>query len=322
MFKFSLHPGKTNIDFLRYRIAALVFTALLTVATIGLVVDKGLNFGIDFTGGVLVEVETSGPADLGAMREALGDGSFGDVSLQNFGADNAVLIRLGQDAGEGDAQGRMVEALRQTLSEKVDPNIQIQRAEFVGPKVGQELIEGAVIAFVVAIAAMMIYVWFRFEWQFGVGAVAALFHDVVMTIGMYAVTGYEFNLTSVAAVLTIIGYSLNDTVVIFDRVRENLRKYRDMTILELLNRALNDTLSRTIMTGFTTLIALFALYFVAGSALAGFTFAMIAGVFIGTYSTIFIAVPILVYLNLQKRQRGRVGTDGSGDGEAEAEVKA
>ncbi|MGV0760161.1 protein translocase subunit SecF [Tistrella mobilis] len=322
MFKFSLHPGKTNIDFLRYRIAALVFTALLTVATIGLVVGKGLNFGIDFTGGVLVEVETSGPADLGAMREALGDGSFGDVSLQNFGADNAVLIRLGQDAGEGDAQGRMVEALRQTLSEKVDPNIQIQRAEFVGPKVGQELIEGAVIAFVVAIAAMMIYVWFRFEWQFGVGAVAALFHDVVMTIGMYAVTGYEFNLTSVAAVLTIIGYSLNDTVVIFDRVRENLRKYRDMTILELLNRALNDTLSRTIMTGFTTLIALFALYFVAGSALAGFTFAMIAGVFIGTYSTIFIAVPILVYLNLQKRQRGRVGTDGSGDGEAEAEVKA
>lgn len=322
MFKFSLHPGKTNIDFLRYRIAALVFTALLTVATIGLVVGKGLNFGIDFTGGVLVEVETSGPADLGAMREALGDGSFGDVSLQNFGADNAVLIRLGQDAGEGDAQGRMVEALRQTLSEKVDPNIQIQRAEFVGPKVGQELIEGAVIAFVVAIAAMMIYVWFRFEWQFGVGAVAALFHDVVMTIGMYAVTGYEFNLTSVAAVLTIIGYSLNDTVVIFDRVRENLRKYRDMTILELLNRALNDTLSRTIMTGFTTLIALFALYFVAGSALAGFTFAMIAGVFIGTYSTIFIAVPILVYLNLQKRQRGRVGADGSGDGEAEAEVKA
>ncbi|MEN3164801.1 protein translocase subunit SecF [Tistrella mobilis] len=322
MFKFSLHPGKTNIDFLRYRIAALVFTALLTIATIGLVVGKGLNFGIDFTGGVLVEVETSGPADLGAMREALGDGSFGDVSLQNFGADNAVLIRLGQDAGEGDAQGRMVEALRQTLSEKVDPNIQIQRAEFVGPKVGQELIEGAVIAFVVAIAAMMIYVWFRFEWQFGVGAVAALFHDVIMTIGMYAVTGYEFNLTSVAAVLTIIGYSLNDTVVIFDRVRENLRKYRDMTILELLNRALNDTLSRTIMTGFTTLIALFALYFVAGSALAGFTFAMIAGVFIGTYSTIFIAVPILVYLNLQKRQRGRVGTDGSGDGEAEAEVKA
>jgi preprotein translocase subunit SecF len=169
---------------------------------------------------------------------------------------------------------------------------------------------------------MMIYVWFRFEWQFGVGAVAALFHDVIMTIGMYAVTGYEFNLTSVAAVLTIIGYSLNDTVVIFDRVRENLRKYRDMTILELLNRALNDTLSRTIMTGFTTLIALFALYFVAGSALAGFTFAMIAGVFIGTYSTIFIAVPILVYLNLQKRQRGRVGTDGNGDGEAEAEVKA
>ena len=322
MFKFSLHPGKTNIDFLRYRIAALVFTALLTVATIGLVVGKGLNFGIDFTGGVLVEVETSGPADLGAMREALGDGSFGDVSLQKFGADNAVLIRLGQDAGEGDAQGRMVEALRQTLSEKVDPNIQIQRAEFVGPKVGQELIEGAVIAFVVAIAAMMIYVWFRFEWQFGVGAVAALFHDVIMTIGMYAVTGYEFNLTSVAAVLTIIGYSLNDTVVIFDRVRENLRKYRDMTILELLNRALNDTLSRTIMTGFTTLIALFALYFVAGSALAGFTFAMIAGVFIGTYSTIFIAVPILVYLNLQKRQRGRVGTDGNGDGEAEAEVKA
>ena len=322
MFKFSLHPGKTNIDFLRYRIAALVFTALLTVATIGLVVGKGLNFGIDFTGGVLVEVEPSAPADLGAMREALGDGSFGDVSLQNFGADNAVLIRLGQDAGEGDAQGRMVEALRQTLSEKVDPNIQIQRAEFVGPKVGQELIEGAVIAFVVAIAAMMIYVWFRFEWQFGVGAVAALFHDVIMTIGMYAVTGYEFNLTSVAAVLTIIGYSLNDTVVIFDRVRENLRKYRDMTILELLNRALNDTLSRTIMTGFTTLIALFALYFVAGSALAGFTFAMIAGVFIGTYSTIFIAVPILVYLNLQKRQRGRVGTDGNGDGEAEAEVKA
>ena len=322
MFKFSLNPGKTNIDFLRYRIAALVFTALLTIATIGLVVGKGLNFGIDFTGGVLVEVETSGPADLGAMRDALGDGSFGDVSLQNFGADNAVLIRLGQDAGEGDAQGRMVEALRQTLSEKVDPNIQIQRAEFVGPKVGQELIEGAVIAFVVAIAAMMIYVWFRFEWQFGVGAVAALFHDVIMTIGTYAVTGYEFNLTSVAAVLTIIGYSLNDTVVIFDRVRENLRKYRDMTILELLNRALNDTLSRTIMTGLTTLIALFALYFVAGSALAGFTFAMIAGVFIGTYSTIFIAVPILVYLNLQKRQRGRVGADGNGDGEAEAEVKA
>ncbi|GGB53338.1 hypothetical protein GCM10011505_37980 [Tistrella bauzanensis] len=318
--KFSLNPGRTNIDFLRYRVVALVFTAVLTIGIIALVVFRGLNFGIDFTGGVLVEVETSGPADLSAMRAALGDGAFGDVSLQNFGSENAVLIRLSQDDTAGDAQGRLVEEVRRTLAERVDPQIQIQRAEFVGPKVGGELIEGAVIAFVVAIAAMMVYVWFRFEWQFGVGAVLALFHDVIMTIGMYAITGYEFNLTSVAAVLTIIGYSLNDTVVIFDRVRENLRKYRDMTVPELLNRAVNDTLARTIMTGLTTLIALFALFFVAGEALSGFTFAMIAGVFIGTYSTIFIAVPVLVYLNLQRRQRGRVGGEDDADAAGAADA--
>lgn len=308
----SLVPVNTKINFLRFRKIAAVFSLLLCVASAGMFAAKGLNFGIDFRGGILIEIRTEGPADISKLRANLSGLGLGEVQLQEFGQPSDVLIRIERQEGGEKAQLVAVEKAKKALGNEVD----YRRTEFVGPKVGGELIEAGITAVVLALGAMMIYIWFRFEWQFGVGAVVALLHDVLLTIGVFALLGLEFNLSTVAAILTIAGYSINDTVVVYDRVRENLRKYKQMPLAELLNLSINGTLSRTLLTSVTTLLALSALYFFGGEVLGGFSFAMIWGVIVGTYSSIFIAVPLLVYMNL--RRTGLIVGDIDGDDAAAA----
>ena len=297
--QFRLVPDNTRIRFIRWRIPAMIISALLMLASIGGVFYPGLNFGIDFRGGILMEVRTPGPADLAAMRGNLNQLGLGEVALQEFGAETDVLIRIARQEGDEEAQQVAVAVVQSALNELVGEGISYRRTEFVGPKVSEELLQAGVMATVLAMVAVLIYIWFRFEWQYGVGAIVALVHDVVLTIGLFSLLGLEVNLTTVAAVLTIVGYSLNDTVVIFDRVRENLRRYRTMPIPELLDVSMNETLARTLMTSLTTLLALVSLYMFGGEVLKGFTLAMIWGVVVGTYSTIYVSTPALVYLNLR-----------------------
>ena len=308
----SLVPTNTKINFLKFRKIAAVLSLLLCVASAGIFSAKGLNFGIDFRGGILIEIRTQGPADISKLRGTLSGLGLGEVQLQEFGQASDVLIRIERQAGGEKAQLVAVELAKKALGNEVN----YRRTEFVGPKVGGELIEAGGTAGLLALGAMLVYIWFRFEWQFGVGAVVALLHDVLLTIGIFALLGLEFNLSTVAAILTIAGYSINDTVVVYDRVRENLRKYKQMPLTELLNVSINGTLSRTLLTSVTTLLALSALYFFGGEVLAGFSFAMIWGVIVGTYSSIFIAVPLLVYMKL--RRTGLIVGDTNGDDAAAA----
>ena len=304
-----LVPAGTNINFLSARRIALAFSVLLVLGSIGAFVVKGLNFGIDFRGGILIEVRSDGPAELGAMRATLGGLGLGEVSLQSFGQPNDVLIRVQRQDGAEAEQILAIEAVQTALGEAYE----YRRIEFVGPTVGRELIEAGTLAVLLAMAGILAYISFRFEWQFGICAVAALLHDVISTIGLFAVIQHEFNLATVAALLTIAGYSINDTVVVFDRVRENLRRYKRATTREILNRSLNETLSRTLMTSVTTLLALLALYFLGGAIIRDFAFALIWGVVIGTYSSIFVAVPLLLALNLRARGRSARGEDAAVD---------
>ncbi|MGP1396596.1 MAG: protein translocase subunit SecF [Inquilinaceae bacterium] len=290
-----LIPITPRIDFLGKRRLAFVCSVLLILASVALVGVKGLNFGIDFSGGILIEVRTEQPADIGALRQTLGGLGLGEVSLQEFGSPTDVLIRIQRQEGEEAEQIAAINAVQAALGEGVE----YRRTEFVGPTVGEELVRDGILAVVLAMGGIMVYVWFRFEWQFGICAVIALVHDIVSTIGLFALIQHEFNLATVAALLTIAGYSINDTVVVFDRVRENLRRYKSATMIEILNRSLNETLSRTILTGLTTLLALFALYLFGGAVIQDFAFAMIWGIVVGTYSSIFIAVPLLLNLKLR-----------------------
>ncbi len=295
MLKLRLVPTQTSFGFMRWRRAAVVLSALLALLSVVTAVAPGLNFGIDFRGGILIEIETQGPADIPALRRSLGGLALGEVQIQEFGAPNDVLIRVQQQEGGEEANQKAIATIKETLGDVVT---EYRRTESVGPTIGAELIRAAILAVSLALGAILIYIWFRFEWQFGVGAVMALTHDVITTIGLFAVTQLEFNLATVAAVLTIAGYSINDTVVIYDRVREELRRYKKMPIPELLNLAANRTLSRTFLTSVTTLIALLALSFLGGPIIRDFSLAMIWGVLIGTYSSIFVAVPALLLLKL------------------------
>jgi preprotein translocase subunit SecF len=290
-----VRPG-TTFDFINRRVLTLGISAALVVLSLGFFLVQGLNFGIDFRGGILIEVRLAEPPHMGEMRDRLTGLGLGEVALQEFGEPTDVLIRVQRQEGDEKEQIRAIEAVKGALGEAVD----YRRTEFVGPKVGSELIRAGTIAVVLALVAMMVYIWFRFEWQFGIGAVVALIHDVVATIGIFSVLQLEFNLSTVAAILTIAGYSINDTVVIYDRVRENLRKYKKMALPELLNLSNNETLARTLMTSLTTLLALLALYFFGGEVIRGFIFAMIWGVVIGTYSSLFVAVPLLLYMNIRR----------------------
>ena len=301
----NLIPADIDLAFIPKRRLFFVFSFILMIASIGMVFTKGLNFGIDFKGGILIEVRTPEAADIGKMRGQLNNIGLGEVSLQEFGEPTDVLIRIPRQDGGEKAQQEAVNTVKAALGEGVT----YRRTEVVGPQVSQELLRDGLMAVSLAILAILVYIWFRFEWQFGVGAVCALVHDVVTTIGIFALLGFEFNLSTVAAVLTIAGYSINDTVVVYDRVREKLRKYKKMDLPDLLNLAINRTLSRTVITSFTTLLALLALYFLGGEVIRDFSFAMIWGVIIGTYSSICLAVPLLIYFGLDDRARGGIAGD-------------
>ena len=304
--RLKLVPNETNIRFLKYRLVAAAFSAILMIGSIVAFGTIGLNKGIDFEGGLLLEYSTIEDADMAQFRSVLGSLNMGDVVVQTFGAPNDVLIRIERQPGneelgitDAEAQQIAIVLVRDTLETEIE-GVTFRRSGSVSPKVSGELVQSGVMAVTFAVLAVLLYIWFRFEWHFGVGAVVALVHDVVLTIGFFAVTGLEFNLSIIAAILTIVGYSLNDTVVVYDRVREKLRKFRSMPLEDLLNLSLNKTLQRTLMTSITTLIALFSLFVFGGEVIRGFTAAMIWGVFVGTYSSVFIAAPVLLYLDLPR----------------------
>jgi preprotein translocase SecF subunit len=300
MRTFRLVPDHTRIPFVRYQYWAYALSAALVLLTLILVPTKGLNLGIDFQGGILIEAGMPGPADLAAMRSALGSLGLGEVALQEFGDPAHVLIRVQRQAGGEQAQLAAVNAVKTALGERFGQDVSYRRVEFVGPKVSAELLWNGAQAMIFATLGILAYVWFRFEWQFAVGAVIALIHDAVTTIGLFALFGLEFNLTTIAAILTIIGYSINDTVVVYDRVRENLRRFKTMPLPELIDRSVNETLARTVMTSLTTALALLSLVVFGGPVIRGFTIAMLWGVLIGTYSTIYVAAPMILHLHLRR----------------------
>lgn len=297
--RLKLVPSDTSINFLKHRRIAFIFSIFLVASSIGLFVVKGLNLGIDFKGGILIEARnTTGPADVSGLRADLGQLGLGDISLQEFGTPTDVLVRVQRQEGDEEAQIAAIAAISSTLGDSYD----IRRTEFVGPTVGAELAEKGMLAVACALLAIMVYIWFRFEWQFSIAAILALAHDVLSTVGLFALTSFEFNLATVAAILTIAGYSINDTVVVFDRVRENLRRYKSYEIKDIINKSLNETLSRTVMTSFTTLLALLAITIFGGAVLRDFALAMIWGVLIGTYSSIFVAVGFLSRFDIRHQE--------------------
>lgn len=291
-----LIPDDTNFGFMKFRAIAFPFSGILSAISILLFFFVGLNYGIDFRGGTLMEVQSRfGPANIAEVRGILGRLSLGDVQVQEFGSPTDLLIRIEQQRGGEQAQQEAQARVRSALGDRFE----FRRVEVVGPQVSGELVQAGIIAVVLSILAILIYLWFRFEWQFAVGAIVATLHDVVLTIGLFAVFQMEFSLASIAAVLTITGYSLNDTVVVFDRIRETLRRYKRLDLAELIDLAINQTLGRTVLTAATALLALIALAIFGGEVIRTFTIAMIWGVVVGCYSSIFIAAPVLIYLNLR-----------------------
>lgn len=290
-------PQNFTFDYVGKRMAAFMLSGLLIVASLGSLAVQGLNFGIDFAGGILIEIETPQEADVGGIRQTVSGLGLGDVSVTTFGdTGRDVVIRVAEQAGGDEAQ---VQALN-TVKAALGDDVTYRRTEVVGPKVGAELIRDGALAVVLSILAISIYIWLRFEWQFALGAMAALIHDVITTIGLFSIFQISFDLTTVAALLTVAGYSINDTVVQYDRVRENLRKYKKMELPDLLNKSLNEVLSRTLLTSITTLLAVLALLFFGGEVLRGFSFALTWGVVIGTFSSFYVALPILLYLNIRR----------------------
>lgn len=287
-----------NFDFMGKRKLAVIFSLLLIAISVGSLATKGLNFGIDFTGGILIEMGYQESVDLAEVRDVLANNGFDDAIVQHFGSSKEVLVRLAPREGESNAEvsGDVMSVLQENSAQAPE----MRRVEYVGPQVGKELTEDGAMAMLLALAGILIYVALRFEYRFAFGSVAALVHDVVITIGVFSVTGIEFNLTVLAAILAVIGYSLNDTIVVFDRVRENFRIIRTGTTVEVTNTSLNQTLSRTLMTSITTMLVLLALFFVGGELIHGFAVALIAGVLIGTYSSIYVASSTALALGVSK----------------------
>ena len=274
-----------------------ILSASLVIISLILLIFKGLNFGIDFKGGTLIELRsTDTKINVSSLRDNLNQMNLGDVSVKNFGNEKDFLIKF-----ENSDNKNVIEEIKTNLDKSFGNNFNFRRVENVGPKVSAELLKSGVIAISVALTLMLIYIWIRFEWQFSLGAILALFHDVIVTLGLFSLLGLEINLSIIAAVLTIVGYSMNDTVVIFDRVRENLRKYSDIKIYDLTNISINETLSRTLITSITTLLALLSIFFFGGEILKGFSLAMIFGVIFGTYSSIYIANTVLVRLRVSQK---------------------
>jgi len=307
MARLTIIPDNTNIDFVGRRLLAFAVDGLLVVATIVSLYVQGLNLGIDFTGGVVIEASSEKTIDLGALREKLGTLGFGEVALQNFGTDKAVLIRV-QPSQKVTGQEQEVAA---KIKQALGTSFKIDRQEAVGPKVSGELFQTGVIATLLAILMIAAYVWFRFEWQFGVAGMLATGHDVLVAVGMYSLFQFDFNLTSIAALLLLAGYSINDTVVVFDRIRENRRKFRQMPLGELINLSTNQTLSRTFLTSFTTALSVIPLILFGGEALFGFAATILWGIAIGTYSSVFVASCLLLYMPTIKMSQVRTERAGA-----------
>ncbi|MCR8825711.1 protein translocase subunit SecF [Pseudosulfitobacter koreensis] len=314
--RLKLIPQETNVDFFGRWKLWLGISALMVVIGFGSFLLQGLNFGIDFRGGTTIRTQSTQPVDIGVYRDAIAPLGLGDISITevfdpSFEEDqNVAMVRIQAQGDEEAVTTETIEAVEGALSAVV-PDIRFISVESVGPKVSGELIQTAALAVILAIAAVLVYIWLRFEWQFALGAVAALVHDVVLTIGVFSELQIRFDLAIIAALLTIVGYSLNDTVVVFDRARENLRKYKNRPLKEVLNLSINETLSRTLMTSVTTLIALIALFVLGGDVIRGFVFAMIWGVIVGTYSSVFVASTVLLYLGVKRdwtKQDGGSGT--------------
>lgn len=294
----KLVPDNTNIPFMKWRNIAMAISVLMMLATVVLLAVKGLNYGVDFAGGLTMEVRFSQPVQLDELRATVSSANIGEPSLQSFGNDNTVAIRipLPEKGGDTAVQG-VVQKVQGAIRAK-HPDATFLRVETVSGKVSAELVRDGAFAILFAMIGISIYIWFRFEWQFGVGVLLGLLHDIMFTLGFFAITGLEFDLTIIAALLTIVGYSMNDTIVVYDRVRENLRKYRKMDVIELLNLSLNETLPRTIVTSLSMIIALSTLVAVGGKVLFGFSLAMLLGIVVGTYSSIFLAAPVLIWLKV------------------------
>lgn len=293
----KLVPDNTNIAFMRWRNLALILSLLLTLAAIGLVTVRGLNLGVDFIGGQLIRVTTPQPANISAIRERVGTLGLGDATIQEFGNDRTVAIRMPLPPGDEAAANRAADRVKAAVT-AVHPGARFDAVETVSGKVSDELYGQGSLAIALAMLGIAIYIWFRFEWQFGVGAITTLIHDVAVTLGFFALTQLEFNLNVVAALLAIVGYSLNDTVVIYDRIRENLRKYRKMEIVPLLDLSLDETLSRTIVTSLSIMLALLVLVLLGPDVIFGLAAAILLGTFVGTYSSIYISAPMLVWLGV------------------------
>ena len=283
-----------NINFVSKFKKANIVSFIVFILSVFFITFKGLNYGIDFKGGTLIELRTEKTTQASLIRESLNSMNLGDVNVKRFGKDGDYLIKVEQK----NSNNNLIPEIKKTLVDNLNTEVDFRRVENVGPKVSSELLESSIIAISLALAAMLFYIWVRFEWQFSVGSIIALFHDVVITLGIFSVLSLEINLSIIAAVLTIVGYSMNDTVVIYDRIRENLFKYTKISIGDVSNLSINETLSRTIITSVTTLLALFSIYILGGEILRGFSFAMILGVIIGTYSSIFVASPILKFFKV------------------------
>ncbi len=290
---------KKDYKFNQYYKSLNVFSIALILLSLIFLIFKGLNYGVDFKGGTLIEirVETENP-DIEVLRSSFNKLNLGKISIKNFGSDNDFVVKFKRDELN---DPEFIEKLQKDLSQELIQDFSFRRVENVGPKVSSELLKAGVTAICLSLMAMLIYIWIRFEWQFSVGAIAALFHDVIITLGIFSALSLEINLSIVAAVLTIVGYSMNDTVVIYDRVRENLKKFSDVKIFDLTNLSINETLSRTIITSSTTLLALVSIFLFGGEILKGFSLAMILGVILGTYSSIFIANPLLVFFKVSQK---------------------
>ena len=296
-----LIPNKTNFDFLRIKIFAFFFSLIILSATFVSLIINNLNYGIDFKGGILLELRSKNlnATNVNNLREKISTLNAGEVSIQNFGTDTDFLVRIQKQEGDQKEQIAMIEKVKSLT----DKDYTVRRSEFVGPVVGDELKTAGMYAVSLALLSIMIYIWFRFEWQFSIAAILALTHDVLTTVGLFSILQLEFNLATIAAILTTAGYSINDTVVIFDRVRENLRRYKSKTHYFIYNKSINETLSRTVITSVTTLLALLIIFFFGGAVLSDFALAMIWGVIIGTFSSIFVAVSLLTYFNVNKGEK-------------------
>ena len=288
----------TNIKFMKIKKITLFVSSILFFLSLSLVFFKGLNLGIDFTGGSLIEVRFKESVDLNNLRVEMNKLDLGEIQLQTIGDENDVVIRAQDKKNSNEKQTETIQVIKNSLSDK---SVEYRRTEFVGPKVGGELVKAGIIAVIFSLIGILLYIWLRFKWNFALGAIIALIHDVILTLGFFSFLKLEFNLATVAAVLTIAGYSINDTVVIYDRVRETMRKYKQVTFDEVINLSLNGTLSRTLTTSLTTLLALIALFIFGGIVISSFVIALIWGVFIGTYSSLYVASPILTYLRSDDR---------------------